>query len=107
MGILNWFAKSEPDIQKLPVGSFTVDRRGNVMTTTISSGYPPRLLDHIAREVLSLFREARAAQMPLTGLDLNFASLHITAREMQGGAIIYLSPQNTFTASSPAQKDRS
>ena len=89
----------------MPAGSFTVDRHGNVMTTTVGSEYPQRLLDDIAREVLSLFREARAAQMPLTGLDLNFASLHITAREMQGGAIIFLSPQNTFAASVASRKD--
>jgi len=101
MGILNWFAKSEPAIQHLPSGSFTVDRHGNVITTTVGPGCSQRLLDAIAREVLSLFHEARAAQMPLTGLDLNFASLHITAREMQGGALIFISPQNTFATSPP------
>jgi hypothetical protein len=106
MGILNWFAKSEPAIQQLPAGSFTVDSHGNVMTTTVGSGCSPRLLDAIARDVLSLFHEARAAQMPLTGLDMNFASLHITAREMQGGALIFISPQNTFATSSPAEKIR-
>ncbi len=106
MGILNWFAKSEPAIQQLPSGSFTVDRHGNVITTTVGSGCSQRLLDAIAREVLSLFHEARAAQMPLTGLDMNFASLHITAREMQGGALIFISPQNTFATSSPAEKIR-
>jgi hypothetical protein len=98
MGILNRFVKSAPVVRKLPAGSFTVDRHGNVMTTTVGSEYPQWLLDDTAREVLSLFRNARAARMPLTGLDLNFAGLHITAREMQGGAIVFLSPQNTFAA---------
>jgi hypothetical protein len=105
MGFLNWFAKPEPAVQKLPSGSFTVDRHGNLMTSTVGSDYPQRLLDEIAHEVLSLFREARSAQMPLTGLDMNFASLRVTAREMQGGAIIFLTPQNTFTTLSPAGKD--
>jgi hypothetical protein len=106
MGILNWFAKPAPVVRKLPAGSFTVDRHGNVMTTTVGSEYPQWLLEETAREVLSLFRRAREAQMPLTGLDLNFAGLHITAREMQGGAIIFLSPQNMFAPSSPAEGDR-
>jgi hypothetical protein len=106
MGILNWFAKSGPAVEKLSAGSFTVDRHGNVMTTTVGSEYPQWLLDDTAREVLSLFRGARAAQMPLTGLDLNFAGLHIAAREMQGGAIIFLSPQNADAASSPSGKGR-
>jgi hypothetical protein len=96
MGILNWFAKSPLAVRKLPAGSFTVDRRGNVMTTTVGCEFPQWLLDDTAREVLSLFREARAARMSLTGLDLNFAGLHITAREMRGGAVIFLSPQNMF-----------
>jgi len=106
MGILNWFAKSAPAVRKLPAGSFTVDRHGNLMTTTVGPEYPRWLLDDTAREVLSLFREARAAGMPLTGLDLNFAGLHIAAREMQDGAIIFLSPQNLFAPSSPAESDR-
>jgi hypothetical protein len=106
MGILNWFTKSEPVVQKVPAGSFTVDRHGRVMTTTVGSEYPQRLLEDTAREVLALFREARAAQMPMTGLDLHLAGLHITAREMQGGAIIFLSPKNMFATSSPAERDR-
>ena len=106
MGILNWFAKPAPVVRKLPAGSFTVDRHGNVVITTTGPEYPQWLLEDTAREVLSLFREARAARTPLTGLDLNFAGLHITAREMQGGAIIFLSPQNLFAPSSPPERDR-
>jgi hypothetical protein len=106
MGILNWFAKSAPAVRKLPAGSFTVDRHGNLMTTTVGPEYPRWLLDDTAREVLSLFREARAARMPLTGLDLNFAGLHIAARELQDGAIIFLSPQNLFAPLSPSESDR-
>ena len=105
MGILNWFSKSEPVVQKVPAGSFTVDRHGRVMTTTVGSEYPQRLLEDTAREVLTLFREARTAQMPMTGLDLHFAGLHIKAREMQVGAIIFLSPQNAPATPPPAEKD--
>ena len=107
MGILKLFAKPAPVVRKLPVGSFTVDRDGNMMTTTVGSEYPQWLLDDTAREVLSLFRDARAARMPLTGLDLNFAGLHITAREMQGGALVFLSPQNTFVALIASQEGTS
>ncbi len=105
MGILKWFARSKPASPQLAAGSFTVDRQGRVMTTTVGSGCPRRLLDDTAREVLSIFRAARAAQMPLAGLDLQFAGLSINALEMQGGAIIFLSPQDAPAASSPAEKD--
>jgi len=107
MGILNWFSKSKPAVQKLPAGSFAVDRHGHIITTTVGSTYAPRLLDEIAHEVLLLFREAREAQMPLTALDLHFASLRITAREMQGGALIFLLPENTFVTSAPAERSHS
>ena len=105
MGILNWFGKPAPDMQKLAAGSFTVDRHGNVLTTTVGSAYPQWLLDDTAREVLSLFRGAREAQMPMTEIELHFAGLHITAREMQGGAIIFVTPHKAAAAKSPARQD--
>ena len=105
MGILNWFSKPAPAVRRLPAGSFTVDCHGNLMTTTVGPEYPRWLLDDTAREVLSLFRGAREAQMPLTGLELHYAGLNITAREMQGGAIIFVAPQKAAAAPAPAQKD--
>jgi hypothetical protein len=101
MGILKWFSDTRPAIRRLPTGCFTVDRQGNVMTFTVSSAFPRGTLADIAREVLTLFREARASQMPLAEISLQFASLHITARDLQGGAIIFLSPQNVFATPSP------
>jgi hypothetical protein len=58
-------------------------------------------LRDIAAEVLLLFREARAAQMPLSELNLDFASLQITAREMRGGAFVFLSPKTPLRTSPP------
>jgi hypothetical protein len=85
--------RSRAAVQQLPAGSMTVDRMGRVVTTTVSSAYPEGLLDDIGGGVQSLFREARAAQIPLTELSLHFGSLRITARELRGGAIIFLYPQ--------------
>jgi hypothetical protein len=100
MGFLKLFSKTGPAVQRLPSGSMTVDREGNVVATTVSSAYPPHLLQDIAGEVLRVFREARAAQMPLSEFNLHFASLRITAREMRGGAIVFLSPKTAFKTSS-------
>jgi hypothetical protein len=103
MGILKWFSSSRPTtVHKLPSGSFTVDRHGNVMTTTVAADFPAALLAAIAKEILSLFREARAAQMPLAEVGLDFAGLNISARDMQGGAIVFLSPKNPLATTSPA-----
>lgn len=93
MGFLNFFSKSGAAVQKLPSGSFTVDRTGRIVATTVPSSYPPELLEEIAREVLKLFRDARDGQVPLVEFNLHFASLQITARELRGGAIVFLTPK--------------
>jgi hypothetical protein len=99
MGFLKLFSKSRPVVGRLPSGSMTVDRDGKVVASTVSSSYPDELLHEIADGVLALFREARAAQMPLNEFHLYFATLHITAREMRGGAMIFLSPKSSYQSS--------
>jgi hypothetical protein len=94
MGFLKFFAKSSAGVQRLPAGSLTVDRTGNMVTATVSSAYPPQLLRDVSTEVLRIFREAKNAQMPLAEFNLHFASLQITARELRGGAIIFFTPKN-------------
>lgn len=102
MGLLSLFSKSSsPAVRRLPRGSITLDRNAKVIATTISSSFESELLHEIGRQILRLFREARKAQMPLTELNLHFASLQITAREMRGGAILFLKPKDLFQAPSP------
>ena len=96
MGLLKLFSRPSATVQRLPAGSMTVDRHGAIVTKTIASSYPEDLLHEIAREVLRLFREANAAQLSLTELTLDFASLQITARDMRGGAMIFLSPRSSI-----------
>ena len=98
MGFLKRFFGGSAAVQQLPSGTITVDRTGAIMTSTVSSVYPQPLLRDIGRDVLGLFREARTAQMPLSEVCLQFGSLHITARELRSGAIIFLLPQTTLLA---------
>ena len=97
MGFLKRFFRSRADVQQLPTGSVTVDRDGQVVTCTVSSAYPKALLRDIGLEVLSIFSEAREAQVPLAEISIHFASLNITARELRGGAVIFLLPQTAFS----------
>jgi hypothetical protein len=99
MGFLNLFSKPTPAVQLLPSGSLTVDRHGQILATTVSSAYDPEILQQIANLVLRLFRDAAAIQMPLSELTIHFGSLQISAREMRGGAMVFLSPKHTFTVS--------
>jgi hypothetical protein len=89
--------RSHAAVHQLPVGSMTVDRAGQVVTSTVSSVYPRALLREIGHDVLVLFREAREAQMPLAEVSIHFASLRVTARELRGGAIIFLFPQTALS----------
>ena len=44
--------------------------------------------------VLSTFQAAREAGIPLTELIADYAALKLTARELRGGAIIFLAPRS-------------
>ena len=102
MGLLNLFSRTGAAVQRLPSGSLTIDRNGNIVATTVSSKYSTALLRDIAAQVMGLFRGAQTAQIPLSELNIHFASLHITAKELRGGAIVFLSPKtDPFTTASP------
>jgi hypothetical protein len=96
MGFLKKMFGGLAAVQDLPTGSITVDRQGNIVTSTVSSGYPRKLLQEIGNGVLEMFNEGRTAQMPLAEVGLYYGSLRITARELRGGAIIFLLPQTAL-----------
>ncbi|MGA2852766.1 MAG: hypothetical protein ABSE90_01345 [Verrucomicrobiota bacterium] len=100
MGLLkNIFSSraSAAAVTHLPSGSITVDRTGKIVSSTVSSAYPEALLHTVSKEVLALLREAHAAQMPIAEVSIHFAVLRITARELRGGAIIFLFPQTALS----------
>jgi hypothetical protein len=81
------------DLKPLPSGTFTVDAEGGVISSTVPQSVPPVLLAEIGRTVVSVFREAREARAGFGELVVQYAAFKITAREMRGGAIIFLSPK--------------
>ena len=93
MGLLSLFAKPAPVLRRLPAGSFTVDRAGCVVTQTLPSAFPEPLVRDLARQVLATFRGAAAAQVPLHELVIHYSSLKLTARELRGGALVFLAPK--------------
>jgi len=99
MGILRKLFGGHASVQQLPAGTVTVDRQGHIVTSTVSSAFPQALLQAIGRDVLELFRGARTAQMPLAEISLHYGSLRITARELRGGAIVFLFPQTALSPS--------
>lgn len=101
MGFLNkLFSKSVAPLMRLPHGSFTMDRHGRLVVTTLPSSFPPTLVDEIGQLVLQSFREAQSIQLPLAELNVHFGSLKLCARELRGGAIVFLSPTTPITSNS-------
>jgi hypothetical protein len=100
MGLLSLFSRSANEVQPLPRGSFTVDSEGRVLVSTLPHSFPAEFAEDIANEVLVAFRTAQAARLPLTEFVIRWPSLKITARELRGGAIIFLAPQQTFSMKS-------
>jgi hypothetical protein len=101
MGFMNLFSKPAPTLLRLPSGSFSVDRHGSVLVGTLPSSFPMEMVQAIADEVLGTFREATEAQLPLAELIIHYPSLRITARELRGGAMIFLAPTATNALTQP------
>ena len=98
MGILNIWGKKAPRTDamalRLPTGSFTVDPQGRIVASTLPSSFPKDLIQRISEVVLEAFQDARDARIPITDFAADFAALKLTARELRGGAIIFLAPRN-------------
>jgi len=98
MAFLKFFSRSQPKLAALPRGSFTVDRQGRILISTLPQLFPAAIVKDISEQVLAAFRAAQAAKSPLTELIVRYSTLKLTARELRGGAIVFLVPQ-TLTGS--------
>ena len=93
MGLLNFFSKPNPaTLLRLPSGSFTMDRTGHIIVSTLPSSFPEDVLSDMGRTVMETFTDARKAGLHLDKLVLLFGSLKVSARDLSGGTIVFLSP---------------
>ena len=95
MGLLNLLTRrsSSTALVRLPTGSFTLDPSGRVVASTLPRSFPAARVQQIGALVLSTFQSAREARIPLTELIADYSALKLTARELRGGAIIFLAPR--------------
>jgi hypothetical protein len=100
MGLLNKGKSGKAQVSRLPAGSFTVDAQGEVISSTVPHSVPAALVRDIGHRIVAVFAGARKAQLPFSELVVQYASYKITAREMRGGAIIFLSPKTLQLVSS-------
>jgi len=78
---------------RFPHGSFTVSAGGAIVVSTLSARFPRERMEAIGKAVLSALASARGLGTPFTELAAEFAGLEIRARDLAGGAIVFVTPQ--------------
>lgn len=94
MGLLDFFSskKDAPALERLPNGSFTLDRDGKVLTSTLPRSFGDANVNELGRVVMEAMAGAREANIPVTELVIHYSALKITAKEQRGGVMIFLAP---------------
>ncbi|MCL5097224.1 MAG: hypothetical protein M1608_06815 [Candidatus Omnitrophica bacterium] len=77
-----------------PSGCFTVDPCGEIIASTLPHTFPSAHVRRIAEQVLQTFRAAQEAQLLLNELQIHYPALKLTARNLRGGAIIFVAPHS-------------
>lgn len=107
MGFLSFLSSSKSDtnqLVRLAAGSVTVDKAGRVLVSTLPSSFPESLVLEIASQVQATFRDAVNARLDVRELVIHFPTLKITARELRGGALIFLVPINQASVTGKFQR---
>ena len=92
MGFLGLFQQTAKTPLKIPTGCFTLDPDGRVVSSTMPSSFPDEIIKEIGETILQTFQESHKAGLGLTEVSAHYASLRITARDLHGGALIFLNP---------------
>jgi len=102
MGLLTKQDAGKPGLRRLPSGAFTVDAQGNLVSSTVPQWVPEALVIEIGRQILAVFKGAAAVRLRFSELRVHYEAFRITAREMRGGAIIFLSPKPALPPPPPS-----
>jgi len=78
---------------RFPRGSYTVSATGSIVVSTLPRSFPRERLEAIGKVIISALASARELGTPFTELAADFAGLEIRARDLAGGAIIFVTPQ--------------
>jgi hypothetical protein len=97
MGVLKPFVRTTIPIEagRMPSGCFAVHREGGIICSTLPHWFSPAAAEEIGRSVLAAFRIASETNVTLAELSIRYTGLTISARDLRGGALIFLSPNET------------
>jgi hypothetical protein len=77
---------------RFPRGSFTISAAGSIVVSTLPRTFPRERMEAIGRVVVSALSSARELGTPFSELAADFAGLEIRARDLAGGAIVFVTP---------------
>ena len=93
MGVLTTMRdRKTATVDRLPGGCFSLHRGGEIAGSTLPCNFAPEKMAEIGRIVIETFRRAQEANLLLTDLRFHFSGLQISARDLRGGALIFLTP---------------
>jgi hypothetical protein len=93
MGVLTTMReRNSVTVDRLPGGCFSLHRGGEIAGSTLPGTFAPEKMAEIGRIVMEAFRRAQEANLLLTDLRFHFSGLQICARDLRGGALIFLTP---------------
>ncbi|HEY2341432.1 MAG TPA: hypothetical protein VGH90_00320 [Chthoniobacteraceae bacterium] len=104
MGVLKPFSREHKPakVERLPGGCFSLHRGGELAASTLPRSFPQEKVVEIGHIVLEAFRSAQESNLMLTDLHIRYSGLMISAREMRGGALVFLSPATLLLPQRPA-----
>jgi hypothetical protein len=100
MGLLSK-SSSKSSLNRLPNGTFTVDPYGDIVSSTVPQWVPEAQVREIGRHILGIFKAASAAHLQFSEMKVQYEAFKITARELRGGAFIFLTPRKLQASSPP------
>lgn len=103
MGVLRPFIRTEIPVEagRMPSGCFAVHREGGIICSTLPVWFPARTVSEIGRVVVAAFRVAAETNVSLTELHVRYRGLTLLARDLRGGALIFLFPSEAHFVRKP------
>jgi hypothetical protein len=94
MGVLKPLTREHKplSLERLPSGCFSLHRGGELAGSTLPSSFSQEKMMEIGHIVLGVFRSAQEANILLNDLHIHYSGLQISARDLRGGALIFLQP---------------
>ena len=100
MGVLKPFIRTTIPVEagRMPSGCFALHRDGGIVCSTLPHWFPTKTADEIGRVVLAAFRIAGETNVALSELFIHYSGLTVVARDLRGGALIFLIPNEAHFA---------